>query len=89
MVRPTKALPVGRVEWSTAVTDLHDMISKHAMPRLSLEAALPMLDCLAAAACSSNDLGTPFPVLRCEIEWVDSFRREPHSPRIERPDRWP
>jgi hypothetical protein len=88
-MRAAQALPVCHVEQRTVVADLLNMISKHAMLRLRLAAALAILNRLAATACSSNDRGTPFPVSRGEIEWVDGFRREPHSPRIERPDRWP
>jgi len=89
MVRATEALAIGQVEGRTAVADFRNVIRKHSMPRLSLEAALPMLDCLTSTARPSDDLGTPFPILRCEVEWIDGFRREPHGPRIERPDRWP
>jgi hypothetical protein len=88
-MRAAQTLAIRQIEGRTAVADFPDVISEHAIPRLSLEAALPMLDCLAATACSSNDLGTPFPVLRCEVEWIDGFRHEPHGPRIESPDRWP
>jgi hypothetical protein len=88
-MRAAQTLAIRQIEGRTVVADFPDVISEHAMPRLSLEAALPVLDRLAATACSSNDLGTPFPVLRCEVEWIDGFRREPHSPRIERLDRWP
>ena len=88
-MRAAQALAIRRIEGRTAIADFPDVISEHAMPGLSLEAALPMLDRLAATARSSNDLSTPFPIFRCEVEWIDGFRRESHSPRIERLDRWP
>jgi hypothetical protein len=88
-MRAAQSLAICQLEGRTAVADFPDVISEHAMPRLSLEAALPMLDCLAAAARPSDNVGTPFPISRCEVYSIDGFRREPHSPRIERPDRWP
>jgi hypothetical protein len=88
-MRAAQTLAISQVEGRTAVADFPDVISEHAMPRLSLEAALAILDCLAATSRPSDDLSAPFPILRCDVEWIDGFRREPHSPRIERPDRWP
>jgi hypothetical protein len=87
-MRAAQALPVCHVEQRTVVANLLNMISKHAMLRLRLAAALAILNRLAETARPSDDVGTPFPILRCE-EWIDGFRRKPHSPRIERSDRWP
>jgi hypothetical protein len=89
VVRAAQALAIRQIEGRTAAADFPDVISEHAMLRLRLAAALAILNRLAATARPSDDVGTPFPILRCEVEWIDGFRRKPHSPRIERPDRWP
>jgi hypothetical protein len=89
VTRATQTLAIRQIEGRTAVVDLPNVIRKHSMLRLSLAAALSMLNRLTPTSRSSNDLGTPLPILRCEVEWIDGFRRKPHSPRIERPNRWP
>jgi hypothetical protein len=64
MMRATQALAIGNVEWWTTITDLNDMIGKHAMDRLSLGASIAVRNGFAPATCSSQDPGTPFTELR-------------------------
>jgi hypothetical protein len=86
-MRAAQTLAIRQIEGRTAVSELPDVISKHPMPRLSLEAALPMLDCLTPTSRSSNDLGAPFPVWVREIERIDPLRLRLQRASIERSDR--
>src|SRR5262245_18912252 len=73
VMRAAQALAIRHIEGRTAIADFPDVISKHAMPRLRLAAALSIIDRLAATALPSDDVGTPFPICRCEVEWIDRF----------------
>jgi hypothetical protein len=89
VTRATQTLAIRQIEGRTAVVDLPNVIRKHSMLRLSLAAALSMLNRLTPTSRSSNDLGAPFPVCRREIERIDPLRLRLHRASIERPDRGP
>jgi hypothetical protein len=71
MVAAAKAHAVGEVELGTTISDFHDVVGEHAMPRLGLGAAPPIVDSLASALCIADHCLTPCPMLLREIERLD------------------
>lgn len=71
MVSTTEAHAIGNVVSSTTIPDLLDVVSEHAVPRLSLAAPQAVLNVFAPATSASDHRLTPYPILRCEVERID------------------
>lgn len=71
---PAEAFAVGWIVQGTTVTDLDLVVGEHTVARLGLPASLPVVDSLAAPACSGNHGLAPGAVFGSMVDGIGDLR---------------